>query len=285
MWKLTPPDMGNPEAELVRALTRANGETDFETNGEQRAALVQLYEHYDATRGRPSADLLGMELGVPFLAAIYAAYDQVQKDRRLAHLRDRLMAGVLACPYCGFGEVTDLDHHLARSIYRAFSIYCKNLIPCCHRCNNKKRQAGGFTPEEQFAQPYLDEYSDDRFLVAQATVSPENGLRVEFSVVQCGDMANDVHERLAFQFSKLELNQRYEAQVVLFVTSQRVAIELAAENGPEALRNWLTRMHDAHVRSYGLNDWRTALIDSLVRSQEFCDGGFRYSFGSRGADL
>lgn len=284
MWKLNAPNIGNPEAELLRALTRANGEVDFEPSAEQRAALVQLYQRYDAVGGKPSDDLLGEALGDPFLAAIYSAYDQVQHGRRLAPLRDRLMSGILACPYCGFGEVTELDHHLARSNYRALAIYCMNLVPCCHHCNNKKRVVGGLMPEGQFAQPYFDNCPEDRFLVAEATVSQQAGLRVEFSIIQCGGMSADVYERLCFQVSRLDLNRRYQAQVTLFITSQRTAIELAAESGPGALRTWLLKVHDTYVQSYGLNDWRTALVDSLVRSEEFCNGGFSYSFGSANAD-
>lgn len=279
MWKLTPPAADDAEADLLRALTLANGGLVFETSPEQRAALMQLYQRYDGTRGRPSVELMGVALDAGFVDAIYSAYDQVQERRRLAHLRDRLKAGILRCPYCGFGEVTDLDHHLARSVYRAFAIYCRNLIPCCHHCNNRKRTVGGHDPEEQFSHPYLDEYPPGRFLLAQATVSPPEGLRVDFAIVQCDGMASDVFARLRFQFSRLELNRRYEAQVVDFVMSHRPSIEEVAENGPEALRAWLSRMRDVHERGYGLNDWRTALIESLLRSDAFCEGGFRYSFG------
>src|SRR5580700_10908968 len=157
MWKLDPPDASSAEADLIRALTRANGQVIFETSAEQRAALTQLYQLYDATMGRPAAHLLTTGLSAPFIQAIYDAYDQVQDGRRLAGLRDRLKASAQACPYCGFGEVTDLDHHLARSVYRALAIYCRNLIPCCHPCNSKKHVAGGAEAHEQFAHPYLDQ--------------------------------------------------------------------------------------------------------------------------------
>jgi hypothetical protein len=279
MWKLTPPAVDDAELDLLRALTLANGDHVFETSPEHRTALLQLYQRYDVTHGRPSAELLGAALGAAFVEAIYSAYDEVQERRRLAHLRDRLKAEVLRCPYCGFGEVTDLDHHLARSVYRALAIYCRNLIPSCHPCNNRKRTAGGPGPEEQFSHPYLDEYPANRFLVAQTTVSPQGGLRVQFAIVQCDGMADDVFARLRFQFSRLELNRRYEAQVVNFIINHRASIEEVAENGAEALREWLSRMRDVHERGYGLNDWRTALIESLLHSDEFCEGGFRDTFG------
>ena len=86
------PELGEAEAELLRALTRANGDPVFETSAAQRAALLQLYQQYDVTQGKPANGLLGVELGQPFLDAIYSAYDQVQVGRRLSELRDRLKA-------------------------------------------------------------------------------------------------------------------------------------------------------------------------------------------------
>jgi hypothetical protein len=281
MWKLNTPDIADAEADLIRALTRANGEPVFETNAEQRAALLLLYQQYDLERGKPSNELLGTNLDAAFVGAVYSAYDQVQEGRRLAYLRDRLKAATRACPYCGFGEIYDLDHHLARSVYRPFAIYCRNLIPCCHPCNNKKRTAGGADPDEQFSHPYLDEYPPQRFLVANATLSEEGGLRVRFTVAQCEGMTEEALARLRFQFAKLDLDRRYEAQVVTFIVSRRESIETAAEGGPESLRTWLQKAHDTHVQSFGLNDWRTALLDSLVRSEEFCDGGYVHAFGEK----
>jgi hypothetical protein len=281
MWKMGLPELGEAEAELLRALTRANGESVFETSAAQRAALLQLYQQYDVTQGKPANGLLGVELGQPFLDAIYSAYDQVQVGRRLSELRDRLKAAAHECPYCGFGEIYDLDHHLARSVYRALAIYCRNLIPCCHPCNNKKRAVGGADPAEQFSHPYFDDYPTERFLVANVAVSEQAGLCVEFEVVQCQGMTDNMLARLKFQFSRLDLNRRYEAQVVTFIASRREGIEGAAESGSDSLRNWLQKAHDSHAKGFGLNDWRTALLDGLVRSDQFCQGAYKYAFGEK----
>lgn len=44
----------------------------------------------------------------------------------------------LTCPICGRQDATDLDHYIPRQILPEFSIHPFNLIPTCHRCNNKK---------------------------------------------------------------------------------------------------------------------------------------------------
>src|SRR5262249_22509246 len=128
MWKLKSPDLEDAERDLVRALTRRDGGPVFETNAQQRAALLLLYHQDDLTGGKPSSALLGTERGVSCLDDDYTAYDQVQDDPCLVYLRSRLKAGARTCPYCGFGEIYYLVHHLARSVYRALAIYCRNLI-------------------------------------------------------------------------------------------------------------------------------------------------------------
>ena len=45
---------------------------------------------------------------------------------------------VLRCPLCGLNYVYDLDHYMPKSIYPQYAVHPQNLIPICHRCNNKK---------------------------------------------------------------------------------------------------------------------------------------------------
>ena len=281
MWKLPKPAVTGALEELLRALTYVNGELVYAPTPGQIAALLQLYFQYDAAEGRPSPDLVGEHLGAEFLAALHSAYDEVHEGRRLAELRDRLKASVQLCPYCGFGEIRDLDHHLPRSLYRALAIYARNLVPCCSPCNGKKRAVAGEGAADQFAHVYFDEMPEERFLVAHIEVSPAGGLQTEFSIVRCTGMTNDLYNRLLHQFSRLGLDARYRAQVNTFISSQRPAIEGFAKLGGNSLRAWLKDAHDTYEVDFGLNDWRTALTHSLENSDEFCDGGFAYCFGKR----
>jgi hypothetical protein len=106
-------------------------------------------------------------------------------------------------------------------------------------------------------------------------------LHVDFEVVQCEGMTDDMLARLRFQLERLGLNRRYESQVITFMADHREGIETAAGGGPESLQMWLRKAHDSHVKSFGLNDWRTALLDALARSEEFCQGGYQHAFGEK----
>lgn len=279
MWTLPLPATDDSANDLMRALTYANGEAIYAPTPQQITALFQLYTTYDELSGRPSPALIAATFDVDFVGAIYNGYDEVQEGRRLNSLRNRLKATTLLCPYCGFGEVRDLDHHLPRGIYRALAIYARNLVPCCSACNGKKRAVAGAAPEVQFAHVYLDAAPGELFLLAQVQVSEAAGLQAEFSIVQCAGMSADHYARLQFQLHRLDLNARYQAQVNIFVSSQRQSIEDAATGGPESLRTWLTRAHTYHLNSYGRNDWRAALFYGLAQSDDFINGGYMWCFG------
>jgi len=92
-------------------------------------------------------------------------------------------------------------------------------------------------------------------------------------------MTDDVFARLTFQFSRLELNRRYQAQVTTFLQSHRMSMEYAASGG--ALLQWLEEGGKFMQTDFGLNDWRTALFDGLATSPAFYQGGFRLGFRPR----
>ena len=92
-------------------------------------------------------------------------------------------------------------------------------------------------------------------------------------------MSEELWRRLAYLVERLELETRYQAEVISFVTSHRTAIEMAAEGGEYSLRDYLSRCFENSVRDYGLNHWQTALWEGLANSGEFCEGGYQNCFG------
>ena len=280
MWTLLIPDVSNAADELSLALSRSDGSAIYAPTPAQMAALLNIYSQYDVASGQPSALLTGADLDPDFLAAVYSAYNQVQQGGRLAALRERLKAEIPECPYCGFGEIRELDHHLPRVSYRVLAIYARNLIPCCSMCNNNKRAVAGDAPDSQFAHVYFEQIPPARFLMANIDVSSK-GLVPSFSIQKCAGMTDDVFERLTFQFSRLELNRRYQAQVTMFLQSHRMSIEDAASGGGNSLLQWLERAGNTMQTEFGLNNWRTALFYGLANSPAFCQGGFRFGYQRR----
>ena len=80
------------------------------------------------------------------------------------------------CPYCGrHGKPKTLDHFLPKDDYPEFSLYYKNLIPCCWTCNHAKRKQlwDETTGARLFLNPYFDSLLSEPFV--QVTIYPDPG--------------------------------------------------------------------------------------------------------------
>lgn len=280
MWTLSQPHTDTSEDEISRALTYVNGDPVYAITKDQVKEILDLYDLYRELNGKPEARLVGSALHKDLLEAMHNAYDEVYSGRRLSSLRDRLKLGALKCPYCGFGEIKDLDHHIPRSVYKALSIFALNLVPVCHPCNNKKRAIAGVTPDAQFFHTYLDTVAPVTFLYAAVNVSVA-GLVANFYLHKPGEVDDDTFARLNFQFARLEINDRLTPEVTTFMSSQRTSIETIADAGLPHLVKFLEKARDDSVTDFGRNHWQTALWAALACHEGFCGGDYVYAFGKK----
>lgn len=269
MWKLPVQDISGVSQHLITALTYANGTPVYALSEAERSAILAVYQLYDAILGQPNPDLTPAILAAckPYM---YNAYDQVQIRQRLASLRSTLLASTDACPYCGFGEPTELDHYLPRSVYGELAIYPNNLIPSCGPCNNAKRAlvpGAALATGPSLIHAYFQELPAVEFL--QADVLFDAGalnvtFRIDDNVVDAGLAA-----KLSFQLTRLKLNERYPRQINKFLSEQRVGF-LLFQDRPAELADFLMKTAASLSRSYGRNDWRAALVRSLAITPDFC---------------
>src|SRR5215210_611572 len=153
MWSLPAPSIDGTDAQLSIGLTYADGEPVYALSAVERAAIHAVYQLYDALLGQPAPELMPRELDA-CRGSVAGAYDEVQIRRRLASLRSTLLAAADTCPYCGFGEPTELDHYLPKSTYGELAIYPRNLVPSCGPCNNAKRTIVPGGPDAGFLHTY-----------------------------------------------------------------------------------------------------------------------------------
>lgn len=281
MWKLPLPEVETASDDLIRALTLMNDTPVYPITPQEQEEILQLYNSYDALLGQTDETLKAPLFSVALKDALHAAYSEVQEGRRLSSLRSRIKLAAARCPLCGIGPVTDLDHVLPRSKYKALSIYARNLVPACHTCNNKKRTLDGSNPNEQLVHSYFDDIPEEPFLVATASIV-NGGLVVDFIIDQINGMSDAVYRRLSFQLQRLNLVARYNDEINTFLSSQETSIEDAfgEQEDAEGVRQFLLRSFTTHTRRFGRNDWRTALLESLSTCDEFCTGGFRRALGT-----
>lgn len=281
MWTLPAPDIIDVDGQLATALTYANGKPVYALSVIERAAVLAVYRAYDALLGQPDPSLLPKALAA-CRQHIRDGYNQVRIGGRLEVLRASLLTSTDVCPYCGFGEPTELDHYLPKTCYGELAIYPRNLVPSCGPCNNAKRAiVPGAAPGPGLIHPYFQALPDEVFM--RADVGFAAGTLDVIFRIEAGTLNPGLVQMLQFQLDRLKLNERYSRQINKFLFEQRTAILMFKEPGltPDALTNYLLRSATSLTENFGHNDWRPALLKALAANVAFCAAPEDY-LGTRG---
>ncbi len=248
----------------------------------EKALLLQLYVRYEQAAGRPQPNLLGTELAEASLLKVLNAYDLIQERRRLSKLRTSLKLLAEKCPYCGYGTIDELDHFLQKDIYKAFSVFPLNLIPCCGPCNRMKPKQPSALAEQHQVHVYLEDVSQYDMLRADVDIAPATGgLLIGFRLQQPPHMPAELFNRVAHHMTIFKLRERFVRQTNIFLSGLETAMDDAFEAGPLVLQQYLGRTAASIARRAGNNDWRSALMAGLFACPAFFGGAYKQALGSR----
>lgn len=181
------------------------------------------------------------------------------------------------CPFCALSESSTLDHYLPKEQNPQFSVYAKNLIPCCPTCNTKKRDRVLVqrTNVRLFLHPYYDVVPNVRFLVVRAALR-RTAISLAFRVMRPSGMTYAKYLHIKSHFSTLNLANRYRLMSLAHLRDlyRPLARFYGDDENPSRVRDNLLQRASDFEADYGLNDWRAVLYRSLAAIDEFCDGGF-----------
>lgn len=114
--------------------------------------------------------------GNPWLLPVTAAFNDIKPSLHSLYAKppqnfeyiDALRRSTQgACPVCGGAAASTLDHYLPKEIFPQFSLYSRNLVPACHRCNHAKGQLyRGMNVGERGVHPYFDDFAAGQVLGA-----------------------------------------------------------------------------------------------------------------------
>lgn len=281
MWSLPLPDNENSKEIITTALTYKNGDAKYELTEKEYEILISIYERYEELNGKVHDDLLANALSNDTKKAIHDGYNEVQENKRLSDYRSLLLLSAERCPCCSIGVADELDHHLPRSVYKSLALYSSNLVPMCHKCNNKKRTSAGTEPSNSFLHIYYDQVpSDDRFFMANVELV-DSKLKVLFEIINIESLDDNLYEMMTFQSDRVNLNSRLLKEINIFLTSFYVSMEPLYEfaSDPEMIKKLLLAAEKQFNSKMGVNDWRSSLLHALANNHEFCNGGFRNALG------
>ncbi|NVM64897.1 hypothetical protein FHW88_003186 [Mucilaginibacter sp. SG538B] len=275
MWKLKLPDNKAALDELETALTLKNGKAKFPLSAADKIIVQEIYDNYETLKGVSNNKLLGAGLTIGLAEAIEAGYGEVQLNNRLEDLRNRLLVNAGLCPCCGILPADELDHHLPKSVFKALAVYSSNLVPYCHKCNNKKRAVTGDDPAERFIHFYYDDVPEDVQFFFAVTKITNNALEVNFELRAIPELNAELYGQLSFQTQRVGLNSRLAKTVNDYMSSFAFGLADSFNSGGEvAAQKFLQGNARQLQRQFGINHWRTALLTNLSENRLFYNGGF-----------
>ena len=138
-------------------------------NQTNKDLLIQAWDNYDqmASAQQLFSILPNSQYGIVHKIIGDLSYDDLiqmyenyftKKEKKIRRIYDEILAKSERCPCCGgIGISAQLDHYLPKQKYPQYSVYPKNLIPCCRDCNEGYKKAIFATQEkDQLIHPYFD---------------------------------------------------------------------------------------------------------------------------------
>lgn len=164
------------------------------------------------------------------------------------------------CPICGIGDVSTLDHYMAKSEYPTLAVTPTNLIPACRDCNTIRGTKIFDEVADMTLHPYYDDLRNIEWLAAR--VISRNPICVEYYV--SNTYTNQpMRSRLEKHLEVFDLRRRYSLKAAEELSSIRNIIKmLLANGGPTTLIGYFELQYQSHY-SNEINSWKTAFYRAL----------------------
>ena len=180
----------------------------------------------------------------------------------------------MLCPYCTITDCNQLDHYIPKSTFPEFSANPRNLMQCCSRCNQKKRNLWLNNNAPIFLNLYLDELPQEQYLFVDTTI--EKVPEFEFYLSNRSNIDTMLFSRIESHYRALDLCRRFKEKVdsvfsnIIVDYSSALKVEITPSNF------WQMKRESAikYQRTMGKNYWKSIFILECCQNQkiqEFID--------------
>lgn len=236
----------------------------------EKAKNNELHKFRNSTFGKPEQAVIG-NLTKQDLVNLYDIY-MVKEDKNGRKYYDNLKmrAPLGKCPFCGFGQVSTLDHFLSKSYYPIFSILPINLIPSCTDCN-KKKGASIVTENNQIPHPYFESEKIENDIWLFSEIKEINPPTATFFAKHPNEWDEYLAKRVQMYFKDFNLAYRFSIEAANELVS--ICENLKYEKTIYLRKQHLKRQEKIE-RNIRKNSWRAALYTALAQSDWFIETGF-----------
>lgn len=167
------------------------------------------------------------------------------------------------CPICGIGQVSTLDHYLAKTLYPTYTVTPCNLVPICKDCNFNKRDFELSTNNDALLHPYYDDIDAVEWLCASVIRYDEN-IVVNYFINP--NLEKNLYSRLTKHFKTYCLGQAYAIQASTEIAENIILWKHKyKELGKELFVIFLKECLQSK-ECYMKNTWNTALLRALINN-------------------
>lgn len=168
------------------------------------------------------------------------------------------------CPICGIGQVSNLDHYLAKSVFPIYSVTPYNLLPICRDCNTNKKETIATNKNELPLHPYYDNIDNYIWLKAKLKQDKELFIANYYIDENLKILDETLYFRLLHHMDLYKLYQAYSVEA---------ATELAENNSmwEKNYKEWEKDKFTIHMKdcltsyeSLQKNTWKTALYRAII---------------------
>lgn len=165
------------------------------------------------------------------------------------------------CPYCNLRDPSEFDHYLPKSKFQEFSVYSKNLIWCCHKCNHKKKEH--FSKTDRFLNTYYDTIPEEQFLFCRIGL-PIEERGISFYLKKPDGITSKQYKDIVDHVQKLNLLESYtqlasQKLPIWFKKWRILTIHSNKIDFTTNLRREIKADIDANLSVYGENHYLHAL--------------------------
>jgi hypothetical protein len=189
--------------------------------------------------------------------------------KNIGYSFDDLNKEIRYCPYCGFGELRDIEHIVPKNHYGEYAIFPMNLVYSCAICNGHKpkylcKNGDCFSGTTH---PYCDNINDYRVLNLDFKIdnSSRNGLLMRYYIDFPSSCPFDdsLKGRIENQFNYLHLGERFN---MLAVDEIAEILSQPREMETQNYRIFFLKKYNSKLtitQKYSINHWETTLYYSL----------------------
>lgn len=171
------------------------------------------------------------------------------------------------CPYCMINTPDTLDHYVGQTEFPEYSILTKNLLPCCWKCNNKKREGWRSAGTRTYINFYDDQFLQHNFLFAEFVEVIGNVVpSIQFTLSQADEISDADFQIISSHFEGLGLLEKYDLKANSRLSTEIESIQNSIEDGITEVQivNVLRRRYQSYSAKFGINHWEAIIYKLLA---------------------